>query len=209
MESIIINATKQAYELLKESYDGYTYSDCTDRCLDWAETTPGVFGLHKNWIWFVRRLRGGYVHPVGFEIYLNTQGSDVSLWKVEKVFHYNQYFDGVEESMHAYNNGSIYKVSLSAPPSSDKMPLYSSYLRRGKPQPPKPLRPPQLVEPDGKRYTVSGHHVEYMKWSFDFRSRSSTGVQLFDIRFDEQRIVHELSLQEAAAFYSGWSPCKW
>lgn len=63
----------------------------------------------------------------------------------------------------------------------------------------------QLVEPDGKRYTVSGHHVEYMNWSFDFRLRSSTGVQLFDISFDGQRIVYELSLQEAAAFYSGWT----
>ena len=206
MESIIINVTKQAYELLNESFDGYTYSGCTDRCLEWSESAPGVFGLRKKWVWFLRRLQGSYVHPVGFEIYLNIQGNDVSLWKADKVFYYNQSFDNVEELMRAYNNGSIYKMFLPAPSSSDKMPLYSSYLRRGKPQPPKPLRPPQLVEPDGKRYTVSGHHVEYMKWSFDFRSRSTTGVQLFDIRFDGQRIVYELSLQEAAAFYSGWSP---
>ena len=60
--------------------------------------------------------------------------------------------------------------------------FFSSYPRRGGSHPSKPLRPPQLVEPDGKRYTVSGRHVEYMTWSFDFRLRSSTGVQLFDIR---------------------------
>ena len=108
--------------------------------------------------------------------------------------------------MGAYNNGSLHKIFQPAPSYSNKSPLFSSSLRRGKPQPPKPLRPPQLVEPDGKRYTVSGHNVEYMKWSFDFRSRSSSGLQLFDIRFDGQRIVYELSLQEAAAFYSGWSP---
>ncbi|KAL9982194.1 hypothetical protein ACROYT_G011005 [Oculina patagonica] len=206
VEHIVINVTKQAYDLLNESYDGYTYSGCTDRCLEWADSAPGAFGLRKKWFWFLRRLQGIFVHPVGFEIYLNTEGSDVSLWKVEKVFYYNQSFNSVEELMQAYNNGSIYKVFLPAPSSSSNAPLYSSYLRRGKPQPPTPLRPPQLVEPDGKRYTVSGHHVEYMKWSFDFRSRSSTGVQLFDIRFDGQRIVYELSLQEAAAFYSGWSP---
>ncbi|KAL9982195.1 hypothetical protein ACROYT_G011007 [Oculina patagonica] len=205
-ENIVINVTKQAYDLLNESYDGYTYSGCTDRCLEWSDSAPGAFGLRKKWIWFLRHLQGSFVHPVGFEIYLNTEGSDVSLWKVEKVFYYNQSFNSVEELMQAYNNGSIYKVFLPAPSSSSNAPLYSSYLRRGKPQPPTPLRPPQLVEPDGKRYTVSGHHVEYMKWSFDFRSRSSTGVQLFDIRFDGQRIVYELSLQEAAAFYSGWSP---
>ena len=45
-----------------------------------------------------------------------------------------------------------------------------------------------------------------MNWSFDFRLRSSTGVQLFDISFYGQRIVYELSFQEAAAFYSGWTP---
>ena len=87
-----------------------------------------------------------------------------------------------------------------------KSPFFSSNLRRRGLHPSKPLRPPQLVEPDGKRYTVSGRHVEYMTWSFDFRLRSSTGVQLFDISFDGQRIVYELSLQEAAAFYSGWMP---
>ena len=146
------------------------------------------------------------MQPVGFEIYFNTQGSDVSLWKIEKVFYFNTSFESVEELMSAYNNGSLYKIFLPAPSDSNQSPLFSSFLRRGKPQPPKPLRPPQLVEPDGKRYTVSDHHVEYMKWSFDLRFRSSSGLQLFDIRFYGQRIVYELSLQEAAAFYSGWSP---
>ena len=206
IERIVLNVTKQAFDLLKESFDGYTYSGCTDRCLVWSESAPGQSGHREKWIWFVRKLQGSYVHPVGFEIYLNTQGNDVSLWKVEKVFYYNQSFDSVEELMQGYKNGTLHKVFLPAPSSSSETPLYSSYFQRGKPQPSIPLRPPQLVEPDGKRYTVSGSHVEYMKWSFDFRSRSSTGMQLFDIKFDGERIVYELSLQEAAAFYSGWSP---
>ena len=65
--------------------------------------------------------------------------------------------------MDAYSNGSISKVFLPAPSYSSDSPLFSSFLRRGKPQPPVPLRPPRIVEPDGKRYTVSGRHVEYMK----------------------------------------------
>ena len=206
MEHIIVNVTTLARDLLRDSYDGYTYSDCTERCLKWSCSAPGELGERKQWVWIMRDYPGFYVHPVGFEFYLSTQGSDVSLWKVEKVVYFNKSFDSVEELMRAYRNGSVQKVFIPAPSYSSKSPLYSSYVRRGKPQPPKPLRPPQLVEPDGKRYTVSGRHVEYMKWSFDFRSRSSTGLQLFDIRFDGQRIVYELSLQEAAAFYSGWSP---
>ena len=205
-ERMVSNVTKQANDLFYESYDGYTHIDCTDRCLTWSESAPGEFGKRGKWIWFMRNLQGSYIQPVGFELYLNTQGNDVSLWKVEKVFYFNTSFDSVEDLMRAYRSGSLHMVFLPAPSYSNKSPLFSSFERRGTPQPPKPLRPPQLVEPDGKRYTVSGRHVEYMKWSFDFRSRSSSGLQLFDIRFDGQRIVYELSLQEAAAFYSGWSP---
>ena len=206
MERIIVNVTTKVRDLLRDSYDGYTYSDCADRCLTWSNTAPGELGERKQWVWLMRDLPGFYLHPVSFEFYLDTRGSDVSLWKVEEVFYFNTSFASVEDLMRAYNNGSLHKVFLPAPSYSSKSPLFSSFARRGKPQPPKPLRPPQLVEPDGKRYTVSGRHVEYMKWSFDFRSRSSSGLQLFDIRFDGQRIVYELSLQEAAAFYSGWSP---
>ena len=206
MERFVTNVAKQTHDLMNKSYDGYTYAGCTDRCLTWTSSAPGEFGKRGTWIWFMRDLQGIYVQPVGFEIYYNTQGSDVSLWKIEKVFYFNTSFESVEELMVAYNNGSLYKIFLPAPSDSNQSPLFSSFLRRGKPQPPKPLRPPQLVEPDGKRYTVGGHHVENMKWSFDFRSRSSSGLQLFDIRFNGQRIVYELSLQEASAFYSGWSP---
>lgn len=205
-ERIVANAAKQAHELLQESYDGYTYVGCTNRCLAWTDSAPGEFGKRGKWIWFVRDLQGSYVQPVGFELYLNTKGSDVKLWKIEKVFYFNISFNSVEDLMDAYSNGSLHKVFLPSPSYSRKSPLFSSFLRRGKSQPPKPLRPPRIVEPDGKRYTVRGRHVEYMKWSFDFRSRSTSGLQLFDIRFDGERIVYELSLQEAAAFYSGWSP---
>ena len=206
LDKIVLNVTAQVHDLLFESYDGYTYGGCTNRCLTYSSSAPGEFGDRKSWVWLMRDFQGFYLHPVGFEFYVNTKGSDASLFKVEKVFYFNTSFQSVEELMSAYSNGSLQKTFLPASSSSDDSPLYSTFLRRGKPQPPKPLRPPQLVEPDGKRYVVSGRHVEYMKWSFDFRSRSSTGLQLFDLRFDGERIVYELSLQEAAAFYSGWSP---
>ena len=47
-----------------------------------------------------------------------------------------------------------------------------------------------------------------MGWSFDFRMRTSSGPQLFDIRFNGSRIIYELSIQEAAAFYGGFSPAQ-
>ncbi|KAL9982197.1 hypothetical protein ACROYT_G011009 [Oculina patagonica] len=203
MEKMLKNVTKHANRLLYESYDGYTFWNCTDRCLTWGLSAPSTFKANqrKQWIWFMRNLIGFYIHPVGFEVLLDTGGNDPSRWTVDKLYYNNATYDTVEELMNAYDSGS--KMVFEAP--KDKG-VFSTYKRRGDPQPTKPLRNPQIFEPDGKRYTVSGRHVEYMGWSFDFRSRTSSGIQIFNIKFKGDTIVYELSVQEAEAFYSGWSP---
>ena len=203
MENMMRNVTKHAYRLLYESYDGYTFYNCTDRCLTWTNSAPSTFKANqrKHWIWFMRDIPGYYLHPIGFEVLLDTGGNDVTRWKVDKIYYNNATYNTVEELLSAYDGGA--KTVFKAPEDGGK---FSSYDRRGDPQPAKPLRSPRLYEPDGKRYTVNGRHVEYMGWSFDFRARTSTGVQIFDIRYKHERLVYELSVQEASAFYSGWSP---
>ena len=200
---IIENATKHAFRLLNESFDGWTYHNCTTRCLTYSFAAPPLeSGERDVWVWLLRDVQGFYVHPVGFEILINSAGADVSRWGVVKVFYHNVSFNSVDELMAAYDDGTLQKTFLPTP----EDPVFSKLVPRGTPQPRKPLRGPRQVEPDGKRYAVSGRHVEYMGWSFDFRVRTSSGLQLFDIRFNGERIVYELSAQEATAFYSGWSP---
>lgn len=203
MEKMIKNVTKHAFRLLNESYDGFTFWGCKDRCLTWGLSAPSTFKANqrKQWTWMMRDMIGFYIQPVGFEVLLDTGGNDPTQWRVEKIYYNNKTYDTVEELMTAYDAGS----KMHFPAAKDKG-LFSTYERRGDPQPEKPLRNPRVYEPDGKRYSVSGHHVEYMGWSFDFRSRTSSGIQIFDIKFKGDRIVYELSVQEAEAFYSGWSP---
>lgn len=207
MDTMVRNVATQVDALLRESYDGYTMLNCketTKKCLTWGLAAPSTFkkNQRKTWTWLMRDLIGYYIHPVGFEILLDTGGNDVSRWYVDKIFYNNATYDNVTDLMKAFNGGSKMPV-FKAPEDNGK---FSSYERRGNPQPAKPLRNPQMFEPDGKRYTVSGRHVEYMGWSFDFRARTSSGIQLFDIKFQGDRIVYELSAQEAEAFYSGWAP---
>ena len=45
-----------------------------------------------------------------------------------------------------------------------------------------------------------------MLWSFDFRIETTAGIQIFDIRFNNDRIIYDLSLQEAISFYGGYFP---
>ncbi|GFS26535.1 amine oxidase [Elysia marginata] len=84
--------------------------------------------------------------------------------------------------------------------------LYSTLNRKGKYSPENPQRPPQVVEPDGKRYSIHGRQAEYLGWQFNFRISSFSGPQLFNVKFQGERIAYELSLSEIAAFYSGYSP---
>lgn len=206
VEKMFLELTEKLYTILHESYDGYTYHNCTDKCLTWSNSQPGALksGQHKVWTWFVRDITGMYVHPVGLEVLLDCPGTDETLWNIEKIYYNNQTFEDAQSLINAYNKGSVRKVFLKAPTEDEA--IYSTYKQRGDPLPRRPQRGPQLFEPDGSRYTIQGHHVQYMGWSFDFRVRSSTGLQIFNMMFTGNRIAYEISLQEAGAFYSAHSP---
>ncbi|KAF2415597.1 copper amine oxidase [Tothia fuscella] len=59
--------------------------------------------------------------------------------------------------------------------------------------------------PEGKRYKVDNDnkYVEYLEWSFYTRFNRDVGIQFFDIKYKGERILYELSLQDAIAQYAG------
>jgi primary-amine oxidase len=67
---------------------------------------------------------------------------------------------------------------------------------------------PQSLELGGKRYKLDTEeqYVEYMGWSFYVSHSRFLGVQFHDIKFKGERILYELSMQEAAAQYGGFQP---
>jgi len=67
---------------------------------------------------------------------------------------------------------------------------------------------PTSVELGGKRYRVDAEeqYVEYMGWSFYLSFSRTLGIMFYDIRFKGERILYELSLQEATAQYGGNQP---
>lgn len=209
INKIVLEATAKAFRLLNESYDGYCYANCTDKALKFTPQTP--FGRQryerKTWLRFTRDVEGSHLNPVDFQLYIDFAGADESKWKLEKVYYHGKQFDTVEILMAKYDD-DLPRSFIPAPQVKydGDTPLFSSFGRRGIPSSQKPMRAPRMFEPDGKRFSISGHHVKYMSWSFDFRMDSVSGPQLFDIRFNNKRIIYELSLQEAISFYSGYSP---
>ena len=80
---------EKAHDILKESFDGFTIVNCSDRCLSCSNSAPvSVFKLNEHDLFTVacvRAVNGEYLHPVGLEFLIQRSESDVSKWKIEKV----------------------------------------------------------------------------------------------------------------------------
>ncbi len=180
-------------KLMKESFDV-----SLDKRLNAFEQMPrGVqSGDRKTWVSFFRDMSGMYIHPVGFEVLVNHESVNASDWRVERLLYNGQYFDAVEELRQKYDTGYIKKIVYKESPD------YGSLKPRHK-----PLQVgPQLFYAEGKRYSVSNNQVLYLDWSFAFGLSSLTGMRVFDVRFKGERIVYELSVQEAMSVYGSVTP---
>lgn len=180
-------------KLMKESFDVDK-----DKSLNAFEQMPrGVrSGDRKTWISFFRDVSGLYIQPVGFEVLLNHESVNASEWKVEQVSYNGQYFLTVDELKKKYDAGNITKIVYKESPDYGSLKPKHKHLQVG----------PQLFNADGKRYSISNNNVLYLEWSFAFGLSSLTGMRVFDVRFKDERIIYELSVQEAMSVYGSQTP---
>ncbi|XP_001632737.2 amiloride-sensitive amine oxidase [copper-containing] [Nematostella vectensis] len=206
VQKLVHRVTSLLRALFLESYDGYTNDDCGEKCLTIIYSVPmgTTSETRVNWFWFTRTVPGHYEFPIDFELYIQHEGSNVSNWNVEKIVYNDQKFDSAEDLLNAYKSDSLNKSFFAAPIGESKD--FASYKRRGKPKPQVPLRGPEQYQPDGQRYAVDDRRIEYMGWEFEFGNDPSYGLAAYDIRFNGERVVYELSLQEAVATYGGYFP---
>uniref|UniRef100_A0A8D2LNK3 Amine oxidase n=1 Tax=Varanus komodoensis TaxID=61221 RepID=A0A8D2LNK3_VARKO len=156
-------------------------------------------GDRKLWMAHYQNVSGFYLHPLGLEIHVDISSQDVSQWKVLNVFYNGQYFENMDDIERKFNEGQVKVVKVKkAPPDGG----YASLKPRVPPKGPGPLH----YIPRGPRYTITENQVGFMSWSFVFGIDGFKGPRVFDVRFKGQRIVYELSLQDASAIYGSNSP---
>ncbi|XP_044187123.1 membrane primary amine oxidase-like [Thunnus albacares] len=153
-------------------------------------------GDRQSWISLCRNEEGFYIHPVGFEILINHRSINVFSWRVIKVLYNGQYFDSIKELKEKYEAGIVRKVIYKPGPN------YASLKPKQKPT----GIGPQQFYVQGKRFSVRNNHVVYLDWSFSFGLSVLTGMRAFDIRFKGERIIYELSVQEAMSVYGSATP---
>uniref|UniRef100_A0A8B9PIM6 Amine oxidase n=1 Tax=Apteryx owenii TaxID=8824 RepID=A0A8B9PIM6_APTOW len=148
--------------------------------------------MHQN-------VSGFFLHPVGLEVLVDHSSLDISQWVVSRVFYNGQYYRDMAQLESAYVQGriSVEKVKK-APRDGD----FSSMKPRA---PPATMFPVQY-ELQGPRYSIRNNHVVFQAWSFAFGMSVNTGMRLFDIRYQGERIAYEISVQEALSVYGSNCP---
>ncbi|XP_070704070.1 amine oxidase [copper-containing] 3-like [Pempheris klunzingeri] len=153
-------------------------------------------GDRQTWISLCRNVEGFYIHQVGFEILINHQSTIFLAWRVIQVLYNGQYFDSLLELKQQYEAGTVKKVIYKA------VPNYASL----KPKQKSTGIGPQTFYVKGKRFSVKNNHIIYLDWSFAFGLSPLRGMRVFDVRFRGERIIYELSVQEALSVYGSVTP---
>ncbi|XP_074915680.1 amine oxidase [copper-containing] 3-like [Chelonoidis abingdonii] len=156
-------------------------------------------GDRNTWFALFHNVSGYFLHPVGLEVLVDHSSLNVSQWQVRKVFYNGQYYEDLVQLESEFQQGRV-KVDpvTRAPPDGG----FSSMQPRAPPRAPFPLQ----YEPHGPRYSVRNNQVVSWVWSFAFGVNVNTGICLFDIRFKGERIVYEISVQDAMSVYGSNCP---
>ena len=90
IRDIVNDFGEKAHDILKESYDGFTIVNCSDRCLTCPYSGqrsmfPSKKHINSFNVWCLRAVDGEYLQPVGLQFVIQRQGTDISKWKIEKV----------------------------------------------------------------------------------------------------------------------------
>lgn len=178
----------------------YNITDVNEE-VDWTGTSPrGEDGSSRlSWNFFMHYIEGSYITSLGLEIQIDHTSKYPEFWEINKIAFNNIPYENITTFMDAYN--------LMTEADKHKFPLptdgYSTLEQRGDAFPGEDIAPPRHYNPQGIRFSVAGKEVSWLGWKFLVTSSYKTGVSFKDIRFGGERIVYELTQQNAAATYSG------
>ncbi|KAI0893413.1 copper amine oxidase [Annulohypoxylon nitens] len=202
--SIMSNISDITEALLGGSFHGYGNTSST---LSPTDTTPTSFDGNQAFRVVMFRFPGTatYLRPLDFFVLMDVTGTDASLYKLKGIVTNSRLFPTVADLRSAFEAGEL-KEEFYQPTDYDWA-LVKYNAEMGTRELEDKFAPQNLMV-GGKRYKVDTEqkYIEYMGWSFYVAHTRTLGVMLYDIRFKGERILYELSMQEAAAQYGGFQP---
>ncbi|KKZ64039.1 hypothetical protein EMCG_01700 [[Emmonsia] crescens] len=146
-----------------------------------------------------------FMTPLDFFLLIDWTGTDPSTYFVKGFVTKERFFSTVEELMLAFEAGELKQEFDQTRDGS--WTLLDRKTEMGTRELDEKFSG-TLLELGGKRYKLDKkqRYVEYMGWSFYIAHSRSLGLMFFDIKFKGERVLYELSLQEALAQYGGNQP---
>ncbi|KAF9477828.1 amine oxidase catalytic domain-containing protein [Pholiota conissans] len=162
--------------------------------------------FRRLWMTWRRNHAGSYLLPVNFYQYLDVSGTDPSQWKVLKHIYHGQVFNTIESFIEAFHNGTLIRHPEQADPNLDVS--WTERTRRGPDRDLDHLPGPRSVSFAGLRFRVDREqqHISWLGWKMYLGFDRDMGLSFWDIRFRGERIIYQLSPQEAIAQYGGNDP---
>ena len=157
------------------------------------------------WLEFFRtgpRSNGLSLLPQGLYVKLDVSSLDPEDWTTSEWFYNGVLYPDIDTFRRAWNSSDFVKTSRNLDGAwTDTEDFMSKPPGRSQP-------PPLSIQPCGPRYQLD-HKQQYITWmgfSFYLATSPATALSLFDIRFNDTRIIYHLGLQEALAHYAGSEP---
>ena len=160
-------------------------------------------GRVKRWDSFIRVgddiFDVGTLLPQGLYFKSDITGRDPTKWKLEGWLYNDNWYDSTEAFQKAYWSPGFERIrgAVDGP--------WTQTDRQGDPLPLDTTPPPVSSASAPPRFSVdvNNKYVEWMGFSFYLGFTADTGLSLYDVRYEGQRILYELGLQEALAHYAG------
>ncbi|KAH6723513.1 copper amine oxidase [Leptodontidium sp. MPI-SDFR-AT-0119] len=206
IDSIVAKTMSSIADITKDlmEIEYYGQSDERSNC-QYFVSKPSSGNGSQSIVWLPWRLNGiaPYDQMMDFYASFDISGTDESLYTFRMFVYNNVVYTSVQQFREAWESGKIIKSPVT--------PLDESHLRKDRIGDFRELETrfaPTTVELDGKRYKVDeeNRYVEYLGWSFYTGFTRDVGIQFFDIKFKGERVIYELSLQDAVAQYAGNNP---
>ncbi|SPN99609.1 uncharacterized protein DNG_02461 [Cephalotrichum gorgonifer] len=207
-EPLIVSVMEELADITEKLIGGVFYGEQDNRTtLAITPDSPMSFNGTDSYRTIMFRYPGiaTYLTPLDFYLMLDCPGTDPSAYKLKGLATNSRYFTSIAELRAAWDAGELKEdyqqvrnpdwVLMNHRPEMGKRDLDDRFA-------------PQSLEVGGKRYRVDKEqqYVEYMGWSFYLAFSRPLGLTLYDIKFKNESVIYELSLQEAAAQYTGRNP---
>ncbi|GAA6019560.1 hypothetical protein JCM10207_003744 [Rhodosporidiobolus poonsookiae] len=142
--------------------------------------------------------------PQGLYMRWDITGRDPSKWGLTGWLHADVFYGSTSEFRAAWEAGKVEKTTR-----NDGM--NSTWIGSDKAGPDLPYDdrpPPQMIAPGGQRFAIDDEQ-QYASWgdfTFYWSYRRDSGMRLWDVKYKNSTILHELGLNEALAHYAGNDP---